>query len=71
MWCQDPEFWRWLETDPDNAADSPQSAAACVYALCEIDSRAELDNDARAAELFHRNIRQPYQKYLIARGVTA
>lgn len=69
MWCNDPEFWTWLETDPDNAASSPKGAAACIYALCEITSRAKLDHDEIAAEKFHRLIRGPYSKYLQARGV--
>lgn len=69
MWCNDPEFWAWLETDPDNACHSAHGAAHCLYAICEIESRAELDHDQRAAEKFHRLIRGPYQKYLIARGI--
>jgi len=69
MWCNEPEFWRWLETDPDNACHSAHGAAACLYAICGINSRAELDHDPVAAEKFHRLIRGPYQKHLIARGI--
>ena len=69
IWCNDPEFWKWLETDPDNACHSAHGAAACLYAICEIESRAELDHDPIAAEKFHRLIRGPYQKHLIARGI--
>jgi hypothetical protein len=69
MWCNDQEFWAWLETDPDNACHSAQGAAACLYSICGIKSRAELDNDHVAAEKFHRLIRGPYQKHLIARGI--
>lgn len=68
MWCNDPEFWKWLEADPDNAASSPTGAAACIYDLCGIDSRAELDHSEIAAEKFHRLIRGPYSKYMQARG---
>jgi hypothetical protein len=71
MWCNDPEFWAWLETDLDNACHSATGAAACLYAICGIESRAELDNDHVAAEKFHRLIRGPYQKHLIARGIVA
>ena len=71
MWCNDPEFWKWLETDPDNACHSATGAAACLYDICGIDSRAELDHNADAAEKFHRLIRGPYQKYLIARGIVS
>jgi hypothetical protein len=68
MWCNDPEFWAWLETDLDNACHSATGAAACLYAICGIESCAELDNDHVAAEKFHRLIRWPYQKHLIERG---
>ena len=71
MWCNDPEFWKWLETDPDNCAPNEHGAALCLYALCEIESRAELDHDPIAAEKFHRLIRGPYSKYLIARGIVS
>jgi hypothetical protein len=69
MWCNDPEFWSWLETDPDNAAHSASGAASCLYTICEIESRAELDHNPEAAEKFHRLIRGPYSKHLIARGI--
>lgn len=69
MWCNEPEFWGWLETDPDNACHSAQGAAACLYVICGIDSRSELDHNPVAAEKFHRLIRGPYQKHLIARGI--
>jgi hypothetical protein len=68
MWCNQPEFWTWLETDDENAAHSEFGATMCVYALCGIESRAELDHDEIAAEKFHRLIRGPYSKYLQARG---
>ena len=67
-WCQDPMFWAWLETDPLNAARSTTGAAACVYALCEIGSRADLDHNQEAAEKFHRLIRGPFIKYMASRG---
>lgn len=69
MWCNDPEFWAWLETDPDNACHSASGAAACLYAICDIESRAELDHKFDAADKFHRLIRGPYQKHLITRGI--
>lgn len=69
MWCNDPEFWRWLETDPLNACHSATGAASIVRDLCEIESRADLDHDAYAAERFNRLIRGPYSKWLIAQGI--
>lgn len=71
MWCNDPDFWAWLETDPDNACHSAHGAAACLYAICEIESRAELDHDPVAAEKFHRLIRGPFMKHMMARGIVA
>lgn len=71
IWCHDPEFWTWLETDPDNACHSAQGAAHCLYAICGIESRVELDNDPAAAERFHRLIRGPYSRHLVARGIVA
>jgi len=29
MWCNDPNFWEWLETDPSNFCHSKNGAAAC------------------------------------------
>lgn len=62
MWCNDPEFWKWLECGSENGA------SACVRELCGIESRVELDNDPVAAEKFHSLIRGPYSKYMLARG---
>jgi hypothetical protein len=39
-----------------------------VLEECSIDSRVDLDHSDEAAELFHRNIRGPYSKWLIATG---
>lgn len=64
MWCNEPEFWEWLETSDDNACHSERGAALCIYGICGIESRAELDNNPEAAEKFHRLIREPYSKWL-------
>lgn len=69
MWCNDPLFWEWLETDPLNCAHSSTGATLCLYDICGIKSRVELDNDPQAAEMFHRLIRGPYSKYMAAKGV--
>ena len=69
MWCESPDFWAWLETDPQNAAKSSRGAAACVYAICDITSRVELDHDQQAAEKFQRLIRGPFIKYLASLGL--
>ena len=68
QWCRMPEFWAWLETDPDNAARSEHGAASCVQAMCEVESRKELDTNPEAAARFHRMIRGPFTKYMQAKG---
>lgn len=75
MWCNDPEFWKWINSTPHNGTSWPchgvYEAKELILALCDIGSRAELDSDHEAAEKFHRLIRGPYSKYLIARGVVS
>ena len=67
-WCKEPEFWKWLETDPENAAHSEKGAAMCVTTICGVDSRKDIDINPQAAKIFHRQIRGPYSKYLIAQA---
>ena len=64
--CHEPEFQRWIqerhlkewEAAP---GDTPATwAASVIRAVCCVESRAELDNDAAAAERFDRLIRRPY-----------
>lgn len=65
MWCNDPEFQNWA------CSKTPEQAAQFIYGACGVESRTELDHDSEAAERFHRSVRGPYQKHLIARGVVA
>ena len=69
QWCRMPEFWRWLETDPENSARSEMGAAACVKSLCEVESRKDIDGNPDAERRFHSQIRGPFSKYLLARGI--
>lgn len=70
MWCNDPEFWSWIDVESGGfGCDSATCATGFIYLHCHIDSRTELDHDPVAAEKFHRLIRGPYQKYLAARGI--
>lgn len=69
MWCADATFQAWLETDPDNAAPNESGATLCLYALCEIESRRELDHDPAAAERFNQLIRGPYMKWRASKGL--
>ena len=69
MWCADKTFQSWLELDPDNAAPTENGAALCLYALCEIESRRQLDHDPAAAERFNARIRGPYMKWRASKGL--
>ena len=69
MWCADKTFQAWLETDPDNAAPNESGATLCLYELCDIRSRRELDHDPAAAERFNRLIRGPYMKWRASKGL--
>lgn len=57
MWCADPEFRDWSRTD------SADHAADWIRDVCEVESRAELDNNAHAAQLFHRLVRIPFMAW--------
>ena len=66
MRCQDPAFHRWLQDAfPQQWCQAPGEtpamwAASAIRAVCSIESRKELDNDAAAAERFDRLIRRPF-----------
>ena len=63
MWCQSATFQKWM------GFDNAEEAASAIRETCRIGSRAELDNNPRAAELFNRHIRGPYSMHLISIGV--
>lgn len=50
--------------------DIPEFCANALKVLCEIDSRVELDNDPVALARFNVVIRYPFQKWMIARGIS-
>lgn len=58
----DAEFAKFIKAQA--VALLPQSAitAALVRALCEVTSRAEIDNDPAARERFNERIRGPWIK---------
>lgn len=75
MWCESEDFraWFWSQvwTTPDGASilgaacDEDETAQA-MRLFCGVGSRADLDHDRRAAELFNEYIRLPWMK---AQGV--
>jgi len=71
MWCADPEFWLFLNhTYPnDDRVENDKEAALSLRVHCDIGSRAELDHDPAALDLFNLKIRRPYMKWMQARGI--
>lgn len=69
MWSKDPLFWEWLKnlykstgrTIPDF---NETSAANWIRATCGVSSRSEIDHIISATELFHKNIRVPFNSWL-------
>lgn len=75
--CQEPDFRRWLFGRFSSIHSGvmkgipAEEAADVMRAVCNVESRAELDHDARAAQAFHDLIRTPWQKHCIATGAPA
>lgn len=71
MLCQSARFQRWVSVV---AGPAPQGvsaqdhAAAFVRERCCVDSRAQLDHDARAARRFHQRVRRPFRMWADQHG---
>lgn len=68
MRCNEQEFQLWLSVHfpkiwPGTTGKPHERAAEVVRQVCEIESRAEIDNDEGAYERFHELIREPWKKY--------
>lgn len=65
--CRTPEFHEYLITRCKERPSSPEHAeefaAEWMRKLLKIDSRSTLDRDPEVAGRFHKNIREPYQKW--------
>jgi hypothetical protein len=65
--CRDPQFHRWLEQlaaqGGTAGAFDEAKAKEFVLTICGIDSRNELDTNARAAQDFHQLVRAPFLKW--------
>lgn len=63
MMCGNAKFQRWVVSRigaaPQGVSDN-QHAAQFVRNACGIDSRAQLDHNARAETLFHEKVRKPF-----------
>lgn len=70
MWCGDAQFIEWARKRyaPEWMIITSSDAAALIYDICKITSRAELDHNEAAAALFHSEFRLPYNAWLQGRG---
>jgi hypothetical protein len=59
QWCNMPQFLAW------SGCNTPDTAAEFVRRECGIESRAELDHNVAAAEIFHAHIRVPFANYMM------
>ncbi|MCM3609162.1 hypothetical protein M4D49_27130 [Cupriavidus pauculus] len=73
LWSKDPLFIRFLNRHVD-AADDRCSAryglaerdldpAGYIRQVCRVESRRDLDTDARAVRIFNREIRAPFMEW--------
>jgi hypothetical protein len=65
VFCKSTDFQAWLtELDqiihPGDQAINEAGAKEFILAICQIDSRNELDTNAGAAERFHTLVRLPF-----------
>ena len=66
LWCNEPNFWDFLAYANilDQRPKDGMAAADIVRAMCNVESRKELDTNNEANKTWHRLIRQPYADYL-------
>ena len=69
MWCRNPDFWAFLSARTGRPCPDASAAAALVRELCEVDSRAELDNIPAAEARFQVRIRMRFVRWM--QGVRA
>ncbi|MEX3961042.1 hypothetical protein AB4Y42_02310 [Paraburkholderia sp. EG286B] len=67
-WSNEQSFCDWVEVIQANPCNGKEGAAAFIYAVCGIESRAQLDHDAAARAKFDQLIRKPYAKYRASAG---
>lgn len=60
-WCRDPGFRSWLFDGQDSNEDG---ASEELKRICGVGSRREIDLLPSAAMRFHKQIREPYSKFL-------
>lgn len=64
IWCKDEDFWKWLiDSGNLHRCDSEEYAADWIRAMCGVESRAEIDSNPFAAEMFMRSVRAPFMEW--------
>lgn len=73
MLCADAPFQAWIQQNvsvhdlpsvtESMGVDNAELAAMIVRNVCGVESRAELDSDVRAAEIFRERIYNPFNEY--------
>lgn len=69
MRCQEPEFWRFLESEVTDGypVKDEKYAGQVVKDFLGIESRREVDTDEAAEKQFHDFVRVPFQRWLVRR----
>jgi len=57
--CDDPIFLDWV-CEKYHIPNKDFIPKEIICGICGIESRKELDHNAKAAEIFHKNIRKPF-----------
>lgn len=71
MLCADVQFQKWLEGYANvedlptvtEGVDAAERAACAIRNICGVESRAELDHNARAAAIFHESVYGPWAEF--------
>jgi hypothetical protein len=63
MWCGSDDFRFFLAHTLGRTPDEIADPAEIIRQTCGIESRAQLDHDDRAAQIFHNTFRLPYQAW--------
>ena len=64
--CRDEDFRAWIEEIEqfESGVVTEDRAAEWIRARCNVESRAELDHNVGAAQIYHNMIRRPYLDWL-------
>jgi len=63
IWCGSDDFRLFLANQLGRSPDEVADPAEIIRTTCGVESRAELDHNQRAAEIFHSTFRLPYQAW--------